>query len=237
MSPLKNKGKKDVDFVIFRENTEGFYGGIGGHFKRGTLNEVAIAEEIHTRMGVERIIRAPFSWADENKKSRGTLADKSNAIGAHQLWRDVFIQVSKEYPGLSAEHLYIDTLAMQWVLHPERFEVIVTTNLFGDILSDLGAALAGGLGLAASANLNPQSVPLFEPVHGSAPDIAGTGQANPIAMILTPAMMLDYLGHPNASQVIKKAVTRVLELGGDTVDVRGSRITTQTIEKIISALD
>jgi 3-isopropylmalate dehydrogenase len=165
LSPLKGKGRKELDFVVFRENTEGMYNGIGGVFKKGTADEVAIAEEVNTRKGVERIIRAAFDWAKRNGKRRVALADKSNAIGAHELWSRVFKEVQIEYREIDAKHYYIDALAMQLVIKPEDFDVIVTTNLFGDILTDLGAGLTGGLGVAPSANLNPTSTPLFEPVH------------------------------------------------------------------------
>jgi 3-isopropylmalate dehydrogenase len=206
LSPLKDKGASQIQFVVFRENTEGMYNAIGGGFKKGTPDEVQLAEEIHTRKGVERIVRAAFAWAAAKGKKRVALADKSNAIPAHELWTRTFKEVAREYPGIDAKHFYVDALAMQLLLKPEAFDVIVTTNLFGDILTDLGAALSGGLGLAASANLNPQSTPLFEPVHGSAPDIAGQKKVNPGAMLLTSALMLESLGHERAAQALGHAL-------------------------------
>ena len=180
MTPLKRKGMGELDFVIFRENTEGLYVGMGGNFKRDTPDEIAINEMVNTRRGVERIIRAAFEWAKDNGKSRVCMSDKANVLSyAHGLWQRVFKEVSTEYPEINARHLYADVLAMEMVRAPEDFDVIVTSNMFGDILSDLGAELVGGLGLAASANLHPGSVSLFEPVHGSAPNIAGEGVANP----------------------------------------------------------
>ncbi|NJL28628.1 MAG: 3-isopropylmalate dehydrogenase [Thermoanaerobaculia bacterium] len=186
--PLKNKGPEQVDFVVFRENTEGAYVGMGGNFKKGTADEIAIQEEVHTRKGVERILRAAFDWARANGRKRVTMSDKSNVMRyAHDLWQRAFAEVARDYPDLETEHLYVDALAMQMVRAPEHFEVIVTNNMFGDILTDLGAALQGGLGLAGSANLHPGRTSMFEPVHGSAPDIAGHKKANPLATIGTVA--------------------------------------------------
>ncbi len=236
LSPLKGKGKKELDFVVFRENTEGMYNGIGGVLKRGTPDEVALAEEVNTRKGVERIIRAAFAWAELHQRKSVALGDKSNAIGAHELWRRTFSEVASEYPGIAAKHFYIDALAMQMVVKPETLEVIVTTNLFGDILTDLGAALTGGMGLAASANLNPDSTPLFEPVHGSAPDIAGKGLVNPCAMLLTSALMLSELGHGNEARCLEGAVEKALLENQGTPDVGGSLSTTQTADVILANL-
>jgi len=236
LSPLIGKGVREIDFVVFRENTEGIYNAIGGSFKKGTADEVTIAEEIHTRKGVERIIRAAFAWAREHGKSRVALADKSNAIPAHELWKRTFQEVSREYPAIQAGHFYIDALAMQLVLRPESFQVIVTTNLFGDILTDLGAALSGGLGLAASANLNPDSTPLFEPVHGSAPDIAGKGIVNPAAMFLTAALMLGELGHAAEAKLLERAVGKSILEGKGTVDVGGKLSTREAADEVIANL-
>ncbi|MCA9547872.1 MAG: isocitrate/isopropylmalate dehydrogenase family protein, partial [Myxococcales bacterium] len=173
LTPLKGKTPADLDFVVFRENTEGLYAGVGGRFKRGTPDEIAITEMISTRKGVERIIRAAFEYAIAHDKIRLCMADKSNAVShAHGLWREVFEELSEEYEQVQARHLYADVLAMELVRAPEDFDVIVTSNLLGDVLSDLAAQLVGGLGLAPSANLHPGKHGLFEPVHGSAPDIA-----------------------------------------------------------------
>jgi 3-isopropylmalate dehydrogenase len=236
LSPLKGKGRKEIDFVVFRENTEGQYGGLGGAFKRGTPDEVAVSEEINTRKGVERIIRAAFSWAKSHGKRRVALADKSNAIPAHELWLRTFREVASEYPDIEARHQYVDAMAMQLVLEPESYQVIVTTNLFGDILTDLGAALTGGLGLAASANLNPASTPLFEPVHGSAPDIAGKGVVNPGAMLLTSALMLRELGFASAAERLETSVEACVNDGACTPDVGGALSTRDAAAAVLSRL-
>ena len=221
MTPLKRKGQKELDFVIFRENTEGLYVGMGGNFKKGTPDEIAINEMLNTRRGVERIIRAAFEWAVQNGKSRVCMSDKANVLSfAHGLWQRVFKEVSAEYPNIQVRHLYADVLAMEMVRAPEDFDVIVTSNMFGDILSDLGAELVGGLGLAASANLHPGKVSLFEPVHGSAPDIAGQNKANPLAMVLTGALMLNALGHPEAATYLEDKVEDLLQLGSVTADIK-----------------
>jgi len=233
LSPLKGKGRKEIDFVVFRENTEGMYNAIGGVFKKGTPDEVALAEEINTRKGVERIIRAAFAWAQAHGKKRVAVAEKSNAIAAHELWLRTFREVAREYPGIEAKHYYIDALAMQLVIKPESFDVIVTTNLFGDILTDLGAALTGGMGVAPSANLNPDSTPLFEPVHGSAPDIAGKGLVNPAAMVLTSALMLAELGHPAEAALVEGAVQEAIAAGQCTQDVGGTLSTSQASDAIL----
>ncbi len=222
LSPLKEKGRKEIDFVVFRENTEGQYNGLGGIFKKGTPDELAISEEINTRKGVERVIRAAFEWAKKHGKTNVVMADKNNAIPAHDLWIRTFREVSAEYPGIEAKHYYVDALAMQLVLKPELFQVIVTTNLFGDILTDLGAGLSGGLGVAASASLNPESTPLFEPVHGSAPDIAGKGLVNPVAMLVTSALMLRELGHDRSAQALENAVEKSVQERQCTRDVGGT---------------
>ncbi|MFZ5471688.1 MAG: isocitrate/isopropylmalate dehydrogenase family protein [Myxococcota bacterium] len=234
LSPLKGKGTKEIDFVVFRENTEGMYNAIGGVLKKGTADEVAIAEEINTRKGVERIIRAAFAWAKKHGKKRVALADKSNAIGAHELWTRTFREVAAEHPDITAKHFYVDALAMQLVLSPEAFDVIVTTNLFGDILTDLGAALTGGLGMAASANLNPDSTPLFEPVHGSAPDIAGKGIVNPFAMLLTTAMMLEELGNSSEAALVRDAVREAVQAGEGTRDIGGKLSTVAAADGVIA---
>ncbi len=236
LSPLKNKGTQEIDLTIFRENTEGIYGAIGGSFKKGTPDEVAIAEEIHTRKGVERIIRAAFQWASANGKERVALGDKSNAIGAHELWLRTFREVAAEYPAIEARHYYIDALALQMVTHPETFQVIVTTNLFGDILTDLGAALSGGLGVAPSANLNPESTPLYEPVHGSAPDLAGKGLANPVAMVLSAALMLENLGQAEAARRVREAVRQTVAEGQCTRDLGGKLSTREVGDAILERL-
>jgi len=192
LCPLKDRGPADIDFVVFRENTEGLYVNIGGRFKAGTPDEIAIQEEINTYKGVERIIRHAFEYAAAHGLTRVCMADKSNALTqGHALWQRVFGEVAASYPGIEPTHLYIDALAMQMVKNPAQFQVIVTNNLFGDIVTDLGAQLQGGLGMAASGNLHPGKTSMFEPVHGSAPKYAGKNVANPIGAILSAALMLE----------------------------------------------
>jgi len=226
LSPLRGKGIAEVDFVVFRENTEGAYVGVGGIFKQGTADEVAVQEEIHTRKGVERILRAAFEYAKERGLGKVCMADKSNVMRfGHDLWQRAFWAVSSDYPEIEASHLFVDALAMQLVRKPEQFEVIVTNNMFGDILTDLGAALQGGLGMAASANLHPGRTSMFEPVHGSAPKYAGLGTANPMAAVLTLALLLDDLGHPAAAAAVEAAVGLALEEGVTTADLGGPSTT------------
>jgi 3-isopropylmalate dehydrogenase len=228
LCPLKGKTERDVDFVVFRENTEGAYVGVGGIFKKGTPDEVAVQEEIHTRKGVERILRAAFEYARRQGRPKVTMADKFNVMQhAHDLWQRCFAEVGRDYPEIEAEHQYVDALAMQLVKAPERFEVIVTNNMFGDILTDLGAALQGGLGLAASANLHPGQTSMFEPVHGSAPKHAGTGRANPVAAVLSAGLMLDFLGHGEAAAVVEAAVRQSLAEGQTTAELGGPLTTGQ----------
>ena len=226
-SPLRDVTAEDVAMVIFRENTEGSYVGMGGVFKKGTADEVAIEEDVNTRKGVERIVRAAVEHADRTGQ-RVTLADKSNAMrNAGQLWRRVFEEVGSEFPGVERNAMYVDALATDLVLNPGRYDVIVTSNLFGDILSDLAAGLVGGLGLAPSANLHPGRVGLFEPVHGSAPDIAGTDRANPVAALLTAALMLNHLGHEDAARALDRAVDASIREGATTRDLGGPLGTTE----------
>lgn len=223
--PLKGRNAKDVDFVVFRENTEGIYVGMGGQFKRGTPDEVAINEDVNTRKGVERIIRAAFEYAKAQGKTRVTMADKSNAMRhAHELWLRVFGEVATEYPSMKTNHVYVDALCLYVLQDPSQFEVVVTNNLFGDIVTDLGAGLQGGLGMAASANIHasdPSSVALFEPVHGSAPPLAGKDIANPFASLLTVGMLLAHIGYPDEERRIERWVTRAIEEEQCTVDVGG----------------
>jgi 3-isopropylmalate dehydrogenase len=221
-SPLRHAARSDLDMTIFREITEGCYVGMGGVFKRGTPDEVAIEEDVNTAKGVERIIRAAFEHAA--RAGQGvTLADKSNAMRhGGQLWRRLFETVGAGFPDVPRRAMYVDALAMDMILRPARYQVIVASNLFGDILSDLAAGLVGGLGLAPSANLHPGRPGLFEPVHGSAPDIAGGGRANPMAAMLTAALMLDHLGHPDDARLLEDAVRAAVEAGATTPDLGGS---------------
>ena len=224
--PLKGKRAADVDFVVFRENTEGAYVSIGGQFKRGTPDEIALNEELNTRKGVERIIRAAFAYALAEGRPRVHMADKANAIRhAHDLWTRVFDEVRQEYPTIESEHLYIDTLCLRLVQDPESFSVIVTNNLFGDIVTDLGAALQGGLGMAASASVHSTDqtrVAVFEPVHGSAPPLVGKDRANPFACFLSVAMLLEHLGFSADAVLIETVVRRAIHNYKCTHDVGGA---------------
>jgi len=228
LCPLAGKSKQDIDFVVFRENTEGAYVGIGGQFKRGTMDEVAVQESIYTRKGTERIVRAAFEYADREGRRRVCMADKSNVMRhGHELWQRVFWSVAEEYPDIEASHLFVDALTMQMIRKPEIFEVIVTDNLFGDIITDLGAALQGGLGIAASANLHPGRTSMFEPVHGSAPKYAGSNRANPMAAVLSASLMLHDLGHHEAGHSLEAAVERAIGTGATTADLGGKLTTTE----------
>jgi len=223
LCPLKDVHEQDVDMVIFRENTEGLYVGVGGQFKRGTADEIAVEQDVNTRKGVERIVRAAFEFARSNGRKRVTLTDKANAMQhAGDLWRRVFKQVAAEYHQIETNAVYVDALALDLVRRPARYDVIVAPNLFGDILSDLAAALAGGLGLAPSANLHPGKPGLFEPVHGSAPDLVGTGNANPLAAILTAGLMLQNLGHSDLKAEIEQVVQSALKQRQTTPDLGGT---------------
>lgn len=237
LTPLADRTTADVDFVVFRENTEGAYCGAGGFLKRGTSDEIALQEEVNTRRGVERIIVAAFEYARAKGRKRVTMADKSNVqrFGG-DLWQRVFKEVAGTYPDIEANHQYVDAMAMFMVLNPAQYEVIVSNNLFGDILTDLGAAIQGGLGLAASGNIHPGKVSLFEPVHGSAPPLAGKGIANPIGAILTSAMMLEYLGFHSLSDEIEEAVRGAVSAKETTRDLGGELSTEQAANAIIARL-
>ncbi|MEX0891993.1 MAG: isocitrate/isopropylmalate dehydrogenase family protein [Gemmatimonadota bacterium] len=236
LSPLKDIGVADLDMVIFRENTEGPYVGMGGTLKEGTPEEVATEVDINTRAGVERIIRAAFEYARLRGRRRVTLTDKANAMPhVGGLWRRTFADVRAEYAGIESDAVYADALAFDLVRRPARYDVIVAPNLFGDLLSDLAAGLAGGLGLAASANLHPGRPGLFEPVHGSAPDIAGTGQANPLAALLTTALMLEQLGWVEEAARVEAAVREVLAAGHTTPDLGGTLTTDEVGDAVITA--
>jgi 3-isopropylmalate dehydrogenase len=226
LTPLKDH--TDIDLVIFRENTEGLYVGVGGNFKQGTADEVAVQEDVNTRKGVERILRAAYDYARAHGRKRLCMSDKSNALAyGHGLWQRVFAELAPQYPEIESSHLYVDNLALQMVREPTQFEVIVTCNLFGDILSDLGAGLVGGLGLAPSANINPDTTSMFEPVHGSAPPLAGKNVANPLAAILAAAMLADHLGLHQEAGWIEEAVRASLEAGKTTEDLGGSLKTSE----------
>jgi 3-isopropylmalate dehydrogenase len=223
LNPLKNIKAEEIDFVVIRENTEGPYVDVGGVFKQGTADEIAVNEDVNTRKGVERVIRYAFNYARSTGRKKVLMADKSNVMTyAHGLWQRVFKQVAAEYSDLQPSHMYVDALCMHMVRDPRQFEVIVTNNMFGDIVTDLAAALQGGLGMAASGNIHPGKTSMFEPVHGSAPPLAGKDLANPMGAILTAAMMLDHLGLSAAAQRLNRAVMRAVQERKTTVDVGGT---------------
>ena len=230
------KSGSAIDFVVFRENTEGQYQGFGRSENIGTPEEKHVSEEVHTARGVRRIIEAAYRWAQAHGKQRITLCDKSNAVPYHRIWSRLFAEVGEKYPDIAREHRYVDALAMELVKDPGRFQVIVTNNLYGDILSDLGAGLIGGLGMSASANLHPGRAGLFEPVHGSAPPLAGKNVANPMAAVLTGALMLESLGFPEAAVRLDRAVRTVLAEGPTTPDIGGSAGTREVATAILEAL-
>lgn len=241
LCPLKGIEPKDVDFVVIRENTEGMYVDTGGNIKQGTEEELAIQEDVNTYKGVRRVIRYAFECAVRNQKADGSsrtrvlLCDKSNAMTyAGGLWQRVFKQEAAEYPLIKSEHMYVDTLCAQMVRDPRQFDVIVANNLFGDIITDLGAAVQGGLGMAASGNIHPGRTSMFEPVHGSAPAIAGKNEANPTGAILSAAMMLEHLGLTEESKRIESAVLEAVRQKKGTPDT-GGRLGTREVGEWIRA--
>lgn len=256
-TPIKGKGPDDIDMVVVRENNEDLYVGAGGFTRKGTAEEVAIQTSINTRAGVERCLRFAFELAqqrgsvrpfrglsqaevEQGKRGLVTLVAKTNVLTfAHDLWMRAFTEVSRDYPDVKTDYQHVDACCMRMVVSPERFDVIATTNMFGDIITDLGAVLQGGMGLAASGNLNPtRAAPsMFEPVHGSAPDIAGKGIANPIAAILSVAMLLDHLGAAKGAETIRRAVASVLAAGAPrTPDLGGQAKTTEVGRAVREAL-
>ena len=214
-TPLKDKGPEDIDFVVVRENTEDMYVGIGGSMKKGTPDEVANQLAVYTRKGTERIIRYAFELARKRAKNNTlTMVDKANVLTyGHDLWTRTYAEVGQEYPDITQEHAFVDACCMWFVKNPEWFDVIVTTNMFGDIITDLGAMIQGGMGVAASGNINPEGVSMFEPIHGSAPKHAGLGKACPIAAIAAVQMMLETLGEVDAALAIDTAITKALATG------------------------
>jgi len=237
LCPLKGKTTEDINFVVFRENTEGMYAGTGGILKKGTTDEVAVQTSINTRKGVERIIRFGFEYAKKHNKQTVTMTDKSNAMRFEgDLWQRTFYEVGEEYPEIEKQHWYIDALLMQMIKRPEQFDVIVAGNMFGDIATDLGGQIAGGLGLAASGNIHPGKVSLFEPVHGSAPKYHGKDVANPLAAILTAGIMLEHLGYPEWNERIENAVRKAIDSDNVPRDLGGSLGTKASGDFIAAAL-
>jgi len=214
LCPLKGKKPEDIDMIFIRENTEDGYVGAHGFTHKGQANEVATQTLVYTRAGVERVIRYSFDLArTRGRRKKVTLIDKANAMRAHDLWTRTFEEVAREYPDISTDHAYVDAACMWMIKNPEWFDVAVTTNMFGDILTDLGAVLQGGLGIAASANIHPGKKALFEPIHGSAPKYAGQNTASPVAAIMAGSMLLDYLGLPEAAAAVEGAVVSLLRSG------------------------
>ena len=237
LCPLKGVGVEDVNFAVIRENTEGAYVNSGGVFKKGTPDEVANQVEIHTRKGVDRIVEYAFQYAERHGKTKVCMSDKSNVMGyAGDLWQRCFKEAASRHAGIQTSHLYIDALCLLIVRQPQDFEVIVTNNMFVDIVTDLAAALQGGLGIAASANINPGNVSLFEPVHGSSPPLAGKNIANPMGSILTAAMMLEYLGLNEAAQAVENAVVACVNQGQTTRDVGGSLGTREVADAVLKKI-
>jgi 3-isopropylmalate dehydrogenase len=243
LCPLKGIEPKDIDFVVIRENTEGVYVDAGGFFKQGTADEVAIQEDINTRKGVERVVRYAFEYCERHQKQDGSprkrvlMCDKSNAMTyAGGLWQRVFKEVGREYPQITPENMYVDALCMQIVRDPRQFDVIVTNNMFGDIITDLAAGLQGGLGMAASGNIHPGKTSMFEPVHGSAPPIAGKNVANPFGAILTAAMMLGHLGMATEAAKIEAAVLEAVRQKKTTQDIGGELGTREAGEWVAGRL-
>ena len=237
LCPLKGRGPSDINFVVFRENTEGLYVGVGGRFKAGTEDEVAIQEELNTYKGVHRIVRHAFEFANARGLAKVCMADKSNAMtDGHALWQRVFRELSAQYSDITATHYYIDALAMYMVLDPGQFQVIVTNNLFGDIITDLGATFQGGLGMAASGNLHPGKTSMFEPVHGSAPKFAGKNIANPIGAIASVALMLETCGLADEAAAIDAAILKAVRERQVTQDVCGTLGTREAGDFIAEAV-
>jgi tartrate dehydrogenase/decarboxylase/D-malate dehydrogenase len=238
-SPLRDKKPGSIDMVVYRENTEGEYAPVGGRHYQGSPHEIAVQTAIYTRRGCERIMRAAFEGARTRRK-KVTSITKSNAqIYGMVLWDEVFRSVALDYPDIQAQSLLIDAAAMDFVRRPESFDVVVASNLFGDILTDLSAIVTGSMGLAASGNINPERVypSMFEPVHGSAPDIAGKGIANPLAAILSAAMLLDHIRLPKSAAAIRQSVASVLKSGHPrTPDLGGNAKTTEVTEAVLANL-
>ena len=237
--PLKDVRREDIDMLFVRENSEGEYAGSGSWLFKGKPNEVVIQDGVFSRTGCERIIRYAFELARKRKKSLTSIS-KANALNYSMVfWDQIFEEVSREYPDVETHSYLVDAASMLMVKDPRRFEIVVTSNLFGDILTDLGAAIAGGMGLAAGANLNPERIypSMFEPIHGSAPDIAGQGKANPLAAIWSGSQMLDFFGHEEMGSRVLSAIEAVLEEGSVlTPDLGGTATTSQTADRVIAKL-
>jgi 3-isopropylmalate dehydrogenase len=244
LCPIKDKGPADIDFVVVRENTEGEYSQIGGHLKKGTADEVALVNGVYTWKGCERACRYAFELARRRatagggaRKPKVTLVDKANAIRPHDIWTRAFAEVAREFPEVETDHAYVDACCMWMIKNPEWFDVIVTTNLFGDIVTDLGAMLQGGMGIAASGNIHPGRTSMFEPIHGSAPKYAGKNVACPLGAILAVGMMLETLGESAAAARIERAVADLLRSGTvRSADARSGIATSAMGDMVVARL-
>lgn len=237
-TPIKDKGPEDIDFVVVRENTEGLYVGAGGFLRKGTPNEVAIQVSINTRKGVERCIRFAFEYARKrNKKKKVTLCGKTNVLTyAFDLWERVFHEVAREYPDIQTDYAHVDATTMWMVKNPEWFDVIVTDNMFGDIITDLGAMIQGGMGIAAGGNINPQGVSMFEPIGGSAPKYTGMNVINPLAAILAMQMLLENIGEHEAASRVENAVIQALQSGKiKSMSAGKMGLTTQEVGDLVAS--
>ena len=234
-TPLKDKGPKDIHFVVVRENSEGLYTGSGGVFKKGTLDEVAIQESISTRKGVERCIKYAFEHCrTRNLGKHLTLCGKTNVLAYEfDLWQRVFEEVMKEYPDITTDYQHVDAICMWMIKNPEQFDVIVTNNIFGDIITDLGAIIQGGLGIAAGGNINPYGTAMFEPIGGSAPKYAGLNSINPLAAISAAQMMLDYLGEEEAADALLRAIKKVVENDLESLEAGKMGYTTKEVGDLV----
>jgi 3-isopropylmalate dehydrogenase len=245
LCPLKGKGPKDLDLVVVRENTEGMYSQIGGHFKKGTTDEVALVNGVYTWKGCERASRYAFDLARRRAAERGaggrkpqvTLVDKANAVRPQDIWTRAFASVARDYPEIATDHAYVDACCMWLIKNPEWFDVVVTGNLFGDIITDLGAMLQGGMGIAASGNIHPGQTSMFEPIHGSAPKYAGKNVACPLGAISAVGMMLDFLGETRAARRVDRAVASLLASGAvPSADARSGISTSAMGDMVVKEL-
>jgi 3-isopropylmalate dehydrogenase len=244
LCPVKDKGPEDIDFIVVRENTEGFYSQIGGHLKRGTPDEVALVNGVYTWKGCERACRYAFEVAQRRAKEKGgghkpkvTLVDKANALRPQDIWTRAFAHVAADFPDIETDHAYVDACCMWMVKNTEWFDVIVTTNMFGDIITDLGSMLQGGMGIAASGNIHPGKTSMFEPIHGSAPKHAGKNVACPLGSVGAVGMMLDFLGETRAAARIEDAVSRLLASGRvPSADARSGIGTSEMGDMVVEEL-
>ncbi len=230
-TPLKDKSSSDIDFTVIRENTEGLYAGAGGFLKKGTSDEIAIQESINTRKGVERCLRFAFEYTRQRNKSKTlTLCGKTNVLTyAFDLWERTFRELAREYPDIKTDYAHVDAICMWMVKNPEWFDVIVTDNMFGDIITDLGAMIQGGMGVAAGGNINPEGVSMFEPIGGSAPKYTGQGVINPLAAIMACSLMLEHLNQQEAAGTIEQAVMKTIKNDMESVEAKRMGMSTSEV--------